>query len=106
MDELKDGAHASVTVIVDDDGVAVISIEGELDISNVAPIEEQCTPVVEKSSERVVFDLGSLRFIDSSGLAMLLRAAQTRAVEIRNPSPMIRRVITASGLTDVLRVEQ
>jgi hypothetical protein len=36
---------------------------------------------------------------------MLLRAAQGHTVVVRNPSAAIRRVFTASGLTEVLHVE-
>jgi anti-sigma B factor antagonist len=104
-DNGDDGAHASVATDLQSDGVPVIRIDGELDISNVSAIEQECDVVVKQSPGRVVFDLATLRFIDSSGIAMLLRAAQSSEVEVRNASNMIRRIIAATGLTDVLHVE-
>ncbi len=107
MAELDDGgAHASVTRSLESDGVPVLQIAGELDISNVATIEAQCEPSVQQAPGRVVFDFSSLQFIDSSGIAMLLRAAQTSRVEIRNPPEVIRRIIAATGLADVLHIDQ
>jgi anti-anti-sigma factor len=44
--------------------------------------------------------------MDSSGLAMLLRTAdQSGPIVIRQPTGTVRRIIQATGLSDVLRVE-
>jgi anti-anti-sigma factor len=43
--------------------------------------------------------------MDSAGIAVLVRAAgEVGAVQIRNPSPIVRRVIEVTGLTGVLRI--
>jgi anti-anti-sigma factor len=53
-----------------------------------------------------VFDLSSLRFMDSSGIALLLRAReQVGDVVVRNPSAVIQRIIEATGLGDTLPIE-
>jgi len=54
----------------------------------------------------VIFDLASLTFMDSSGIALLLQvSAKTRTVRVREPSALVRRMIDATGLADVLVVD-
>src|SRR5262245_57426937 len=103
---LEDGTtSARVTTATDASGAAIVSISGELDISNIDAIERECAPVIDGPSDHVVFDLRDLTFMDSSGLAMLLRAARRTTVEVRNPSHTVRRVIDATGLTEILHLD-
>ena len=49
--------------------------------------------------------MAGVSFMDSSGIAVLLEAAQgTDAVLIRRPSNAVRRVIETTGLTEVLPI--
>lgn len=107
MGQVGDGAsQAVVDQSVDPDGAPVISIGGELDMSNVESIEVELATVVASAPARLVFDLSALEFIDSSGIALLLRAGEkVGRVELRNPSGIVRRVIQATGLSDVLHVQ-
>lgn len=107
MAELEEGAsRATVGRSRDTSGSPVIAIIGEVDVSNVASIEAQLESVFAEHPSRLVFDLSALNFIDSSGIAVLLRAVdKTDQLELRNPSTIVRRVIVATGLSDVLRVE-
>jgi anti-anti-sigma factor len=107
MAQLEDGAsRATVARSLDAVGSPVIAIIGEVDMSNVDSIEAELAGVLAERPPRLVFDLSALRFIDSSGIAALLRAAEkTDQLELRNPSTIVRRVIVATGLSDVLRVE-
>jgi anti-anti-sigma factor len=51
-------------------------------------------------------DISDLKFIDSAGLAVPVRtAASVGQVAVRNPSPILRRVLAATGLTDLLGIE-
>jgi anti-anti-sigma factor len=104
--EDDDSASASVERSVDQSGSAVINIAGELDIATVPEVEAQLAPMIAKAPKSVVFDLSALDFMDSSGIAMLLRAAErTGSVEVRNPSNTVRRIILATGLSEVLRID-
>jgi anti-sigma B factor antagonist len=54
----------------------------------------------------VVIDMSELAFMDSSGLTVMLEAARRGAsVVLRQPSPVVRRLVEITGLTDVLRIE-
>jgi anti-anti-sigma factor len=64
-------------------------------------VRKAIEPVLELGPERIVFDLGELQFMDSSGLAVLLGVAErVPVVELRRPQPLICRVIELTGLTD------
>ena len=100
------GAHAGVDAAVDASGTTVISLSGEVDISNVAAIGRELEVVLATAPAVVVLDLCALTFIDSSGIALLLRSAgRVERLELRNPSGLVRRIIQATGLSDVLVVE-
>jgi anti-anti-sigma factor len=107
MDQLSDTGEpaGAAEVAFDATGVPVISLTGEIDISNVDAVEATIGPTVTAVTRHVVFDLSQLEFLDSSGIALLLRAAATAgSVEIRHPSDTVRRVIEVTGLAGILRV--
>jgi anti-anti-sigma factor len=102
----RDGASASLTSAVDDEGALAIRVAGELDISNVDNIETAVTMLLGTEPGAVVFDLSGLTFMDSSGLAMLVRAAdRSESVTVRNPSRPVKLIIEATGLDEILRIE-
>lgn len=85
----------------------MIRLVGELDTSNVEGVRAATAKAVSEGALRVVFDLSTLEFIDSSGITVLLAAvSQVDSVLIRQPSVAVRRIIETTGLTDVLRFEQ
>jgi anti-anti-sigma factor len=89
----------------DDDGAPIVRLTGEIDISNAEPIGDALEALVGPDARRVVVELDGLRFMDSAGIAMLLRtAARTDSVEIRNPSEVMLRILECTGLTGVFRI--
>jgi anti-anti-sigma factor len=101
-----EGAEASIDQWPDDGGAVVIRVTGEVDMSNAANIQDVVDEVAASGVEKLVFDLGRLDFIDSSGLAVLLAAAQkVPSVHLRNPSSIVRRVVEITGLTEILPIE-
>ena len=108
MEELADDEApiGSAVVTYDSAGVPVIELVGEIDISNADSLRAMLESVVAAQPALIVFDLGRLTFMDSSGIAFLLRvAAQSGAVHVRHPSAIVRRIIEVTGLTDVLQIE-
>jgi anti-sigma B factor antagonist len=104
MDDLDDSrVPAGTADVTIDAGVAVIRLAGEIDMSNVDSLRDVIEPVLEDAPARVDFDLSDLAFMDSSGIALLLRvAAKTGSVYLRNPSALLRRMVEATGLSEIL----
>lgn len=87
-------------------GQATIRVSGEVDSANAHSLATAIEEALAQTPEAIVFDFERLRFIDSAGLAVLVRAASSvGAVRLRDPSPIVRRTIEATGLVDVLGLE-
>lgn len=84
---------------------SVVKVIGELDISTVATLSAALEPLMAERPERVSFDLVGLRFMDSSGIAILIRTAARTSVRVRRPTAIVRKVIEMTGLTEVLGLE-
>ena len=91
---------------------AVVSVAGELDLATAARLRARLRAVVDQDPppSRVVLDLAELRFVDGSGVAVLLEAQKAVAAAggrlvLRSPSAMTRRVVALLGLEAVLPVE-
>jgi anti-anti-sigma factor len=90
----------------DPDGTIVVAVGGELDSANVGQLRELVAPVIDDPPSCLVFDLAELRFMDSAGIAVLVQvAAEVDEVRVRDPSPIITRLIAVTGLSGVLRIE-
>jgi anti-sigma B factor antagonist len=107
MEELDEGGTSgSADVTFDAYGVPTIKLTGEIDMSNVEALRRTIEPIVARAPERVIFDLSALSFMDSSGIALLLQvSAKSKTVRVRHPSTLVKRMIDATGLTDILVVE-
>jgi anti-anti-sigma factor len=87
-------------------GVRTISVRGELDLSTAPELEgplEQALDSDDRSS--VLIDLSSCEFIDSTGIALIVRAWQRlgsgedgRALVICSHNDQVRRVLEITGL--------
>jgi anti-anti-sigma factor len=98
-------ALGSVEAERDGSGIHVVTLVGEIDISNADTLGRALDRFVDDANGWVVIDLAGLEFMDSSGIAMLLRAVgHAGSVEIRNASSVVRRIIECTGLTDILRI--
>jgi anti-sigma B factor antagonist len=107
MAELDDtAAEIEIDARTDADGAVVVTLSGELDLSNVARLDATIASTLAEHPARLVFDLSGLRFMDSAGIAVLVRAStQVETVHIRDPSPGVKRLIEITGLTGVLPTE-
>lgn len=87
-------------------GVAVLGVRGEVD-SATAPAFREAVNRAQASGVPVVFDLGGVTFMDSSGLHVLLEAAGTQDEDpasgiIRQASRPVRRLLELTGLEHLL----
>jgi len=99
----------SIAVGSDPDGTPVIAFAGALDLTGTADAERAFAVLpasVNGAPADVVVDMTDLAFMDSAGLTVLLLALkQGHAIRLRRPTSIIRRLIAATGLTELLPVE-
>jgi len=87
-----------------DAGYGEISVKGELDLA-VAGRLDQAIEGVEKSCLGLVVGLGDCEFIDSTGIAVILRARSRFAEEGRRlvvccPADQVERILDVTGLSE------
>lgn len=66
--------------------------------------------VLEQPHARVMLDLNGLRFVDSAGVSVLIKAKQRaktngRTLVLRRPTEQLERVFSLVGLADWLEIE-
>jgi anti-anti-sigma factor len=86
-------------------GMAVVAIVGDLDLASVDRLGAAIEPLLASGLERLILEVGELRFADSSAIALWVQwSTRVREIELRNPSALLRRVITTMGLAERLKV--
>jgi anti-sigma B factor antagonist len=91
---------------LDPTGAQVVTLAGELDSSTAASLRERVESIPPQPAQPLIFDLTGLQFMDSAGIAVLIGAAtKAGSVSLRNPSPIIQRVLEATGLNNVFSIE-
>ena len=90
------------------DGVAVLRLEGRLNMVSAAQLTKAVTDSVDRGDARVVVDLGAVSFMDSSGLGALiagLKNARQEGGDLRITG-VTQQVATVLALTNLDRVLQ
>jgi anti-sigma B factor antagonist len=90
----------------EDHGVTVVMVSGEVDAGNSAQLGEELDRLLSEGRRRLVIDLGKVGFMDSSGLATLVRyykRARSNSGDICLASlqPPVRRVFQLTRLDRV-----
>ena len=109
MDHLEADTDPAMTFSIgaEDAETTIVTIRGELDISNVDQLDTAMTPVIDRRVGRLILDVGELRFADSSAIAVWVRwAAVVGELRLRRLSPLLRTVIVTMGLSGRLRLER
>ena len=88
------------------DGVAVVSVTGEVDVSTAPRLRQQLVETATSGHERVVVDLSAVDFLDSTGLGVLvsgLKRFRTLGGDLLLvcPNARIAKVFEITGLTKV-----
>jgi anti-anti-sigma factor len=89
--------------------VRAVRITGNLDTQTSAVAQEQLTQLIDNGAKKVLLDFENLNYISSSGLRVLLVAAQrledtAGQLRICNPNTMVREVFDTSGFTEIFSV--
>ena len=86
-----------------DDGALLITMGGEYGIRGIENIGPESEPeseaVLDRQARSVIVEMGTVEFMGTSGIALLLRIANRfGALGVRNAGPIVGRAIEALGL--------
>lgn len=88
-----------------ENGVRTISVYGELDLSTAPDLEGPLDEALGSDEGSLLIDLSRCEFIDSTGIALIVRAWQRldsggngRALVICSQNDQVRRVLEITGL--------
>ena len=70
----------NITVNVEGD-FNLVSLEGNLDISASEQFDSELTTLIDGGARKVVLDFSGVKFVASTGLRMILKAAQNMKTE-------------------------
>lgn len=98
-------ADMSFDVVDGEDRTVTVSVSGELDMTNVDRLASGVAPMLERGPARLIVDVHDLQFADSSAIALWVQwATAVPELELRDASPLLRRVVETMGLTETLNV--
>ncbi|MEA2449161.1 MAG: anti-sigma factor antagonist [Thermoleophilaceae bacterium] len=87
-----------------------MSLAGELDLSSALTFDEELRRIEDESGvDTLVLDMHELRFMDSTGLRLIVSAHQRavragRRLAIEHTSKSIRRIFRLTGMLDRLDI--
>jgi anti-anti-sigma factor len=93
------------------DGVAIATLEGEVDASNVREIGERLRGLLTNRSTTLIVDLTETTYLDSAGINLLFALAselehrQQRLQLVVPESSHIARIVSIAGLSTVVPVD-
>jgi anti-sigma B factor antagonist len=87
----------------------VISLVGELDVSTAPTLHADLLRLIDDGVAEVICDLDLLRYVDSTGLSVLLMAhkrleSQGGALILRDPQPNVRRLFELTGVDALVTI--
>ena len=93
-----------------EDGAAVVRVAGEVDLYTGPLLWDRLSAVIADGWRRVVVDLEAMRFIDSTGLSVLVMAMRRLeevggALVLRSPCRMASKLLQLTGLAQLLEIE-
>lgn len=99
-----------LAIEVEDSGsYPIVRLRGELDLTEKDRLHEVMNTLLERGTRLLVADLSGLAFTDCAGLSVLTdahrrQAAQGRLLLIYGAQPLVRRVLTLTGLDTYLHI--
>ncbi|MCE0523613.1 MAG: STAS domain-containing protein [Methylacidiphilales bacterium] len=99
-----------IKAISTDDAYTHLALVGKLDVLGVGEIENKFIGYTAARKKSAVVDLSGVTFLGSMGLRIFLSAAKSLSLEkkkliLLNPVPLVKEVLEASGIADVVEIE-
>ena len=99
---MSDERQLTITVLAEPDA-SVLALAGELDL---AVADHVRAALDATDGTRIIVDLSMLTFLDSSGLAVFIRAKRDgKDIRLRAPSAQVAHAISVAGLTGLIDTE-
>ena len=104
-----DAAGAFEVVDLPTDGVAGVAVRGEVELATTPALTAALEEGIRRTSGAFVVDLVAVDFLDSSGIACLVRARallgrDDRALALVCPPGSVRRVLELTGIDELVPV--
>ena len=104
-----DPAQAFEVVDLPSDKVAGVAVRGEVELATAPVLTAALEEGIRRSSGAFVLDLAAVDFLDSSGVACLVRARallgrDDRALALVCPPGSVRRVLELTGIDELVPV--
>lgn len=84
------------------DGIAAVTILGELDMSTMPVLSGRLEQVLAARPRLLIFDLAGVGFTDCAAIRMIVEASQelpgARPPVLRHPRPIVRTMLSLTGL--------
>jgi anti-anti-sigma factor len=85
----------------------VVEVTGELDLASVGLLEEEMARALDTDAPAIVLDMSQLRFIDSTGIQLLLRlqarsSRNGRRLRMLRGTAQVQRVLELTGADRLL----
>jgi anti-sigma B factor antagonist len=105
----RDAAQAFEVVDLPSDKVAGVAVRGEVELPTAPALTVALEEGIRRSSGAFVVDLVAVDFLDSSGVACLVRARallgrDNRALALVCPAGNVRRVLELTGIDELVPV--
>lgn len=89
------------------DAAYTLRLQGELDLASAPDFRAVTEPLVQDESKRLVLDMKDLRYIDSTGMGILIAILKLRkdnggAIEFVGIPAKIKRLFDMTGITKFL----
>ncbi len=89
--------------------VCAVEIQGEIDVYTSPKVKETINELIEKGNFFLVINLEGVRYIDSTGLGVLIGALKKvkendGAISLISTNPQIKKIFTITGLVKIFGI--
>ena len=96
--------------IVEAESTVTMILEGDVDLSDIRDFREKSFELVKNTSKDMVIDFSGVRYLDSSGIGILLtlnkmQKGKGRSFRLVNCSENIVKILELSSLSEILGKE-
>lgn len=92
-----------------DGGVLVVAVRGDLNAASCGRLEQELNARMDAGRNRLVLDLGEVRYVSSAGLRVFLLAARKAGKAgkfvLARPAEAVRGVLEMTGFLGIMTVE-